>query len=243
MDIDKDFKDGYFSTRFGRIHYKMREGYGGGIVFLHGFAGSVRTWTRLLRYVNSGSSIYLVDLLGHGASDVPDVEYSFDLHYDAISGLIESLHLDGCCVFGHSYGGWLAAEYAFQNKIDGLILEDAAGLKEFYEEREAMRPEYKEQMVHRALELNSHERVVRSMINADNRDYLLTGSTLGSIESSTLIMWGGQDDTVATKYAYEFKKLIPKSRLEIFPDERHTPHYTNPEAVARVLSDFLAGLG
>ncbi len=239
VDIEKDFGDGYFESGYGKIHYKKHVGDGPVVVFLHGLAGSIKTWTRLVKYLPESLNVYLVDLLGHGDSDAPDIEYTFKNHYEAVSGLVGSLGLKGYFVFGHSYGGWIAAYMGIQDSPAGVILEDSAGLKDFYEERISARPEYKEELIKKARELNPHEKVIRSMLDADNGDELLTRMNLEAMESKTLIIWGGMDSTVDKKYAYEFKKYIFRSRLELLPGERHTPHYTNPYAVARLILGFV----
>lgn len=240
MDIEKDFGDEYFKSRYGKLHYKKHAGGGTPVVFLHGLAGSVRTWTRLMKFVPAGIDAYLIDLLGHGDSDAPDIEYAFKVHYDAVSSLIDDLDLQGYFVFGHSYGGWIAAYTAMQNDIGGVILEDSAGLKEFYDERLAANPEYVEDMIQRARSLNPHENVLRSMLESDNSDDFLTRSNLAGIDSRALIIWGEKDTTVGLKYAQDFRRYIKNSRLEILKGGRHTPHYTNPEAVARLVSGFVS---
>ena len=239
MDIEKDFEEGCFVSRYGKMHYKRHAGSGPAVVFIHGLAGSVHTWTRLMRHMKEDMDVCLIDLLGHGDSEVPDIDYTLRTHYETVNGLIENLNLGGYSVFGHSYGGWLAAYIAIQNRIDGMILEDASGLKDFYKERFGLNPDYKEEIIRKARKLNPHEKVLRSMFDADNSEEFLTSTNLETIDSKALIIWGENDATIDQRYAYDFKRYIKNSRLEIIKGERHTPHYTNPEAVARLILKFL----
>ncbi|MCL4365178.1 MAG: alpha/beta hydrolase [Candidatus Marsarchaeota archaeon] len=240
MDLEKDFEDGFFDSGYGRMHYKRHAGSGPAVVFIHGLAGSVRTWTRLMRYMEEGMDVCLIDMLGHGDSEMPDIDYTLKIHYESVNGLIENLGLGGYFVFGHSYGGWLAAYIAMQNRIDGLILEDASGLENFYKERSEFNPDYKEEIIRKAMKLNPHEKMLRSMFDADNSEELLTSANLGAIDSKALIIWGENDVTVDPKYAQYFKRYIKGSRLEIIRGGRHTPHYTNPEEVARLILRFVS---
>ncbi|MHB1830359.1 MAG: alpha/beta fold hydrolase [Candidatus Micrarchaeaceae archaeon] len=240
MDIKTDFEDRHFDSKYGKLHYVHHEGSGPAVVFLHGFAGSLKSWTRLMQHLPHDLDVYAVDLLGHGDSDAPDADYSLKMHYETIRGLIEEQGLANPYLFGHSYGGWVAAHYALEEKIGGLILEDSAGLEEFAYERHARDPNYREEMVKKALSINPREDVLKKMMYADNTDVFLTPSALGSIEARTMIIWGGDDSTVDVKYAKVFSKSIIGSRLIVLEGEKHTPHYTNPEAVAKALIDFLA---
>lgn len=234
-----EFEESYFSSRHGRIHYTHHKGTGNSIIFLHGFAGSIKTWTRLMERLPDGLDIFLVDLLGHGASDSPDIDYTLQMHYECLSDFVDNLTSGHPVLFGHSYGGWLAAYYAAEKgNLSGLVLEDSSGIKEFHEERITANPEFREQMIRNGMELNPRENVLRSMLGTDNTEEYLTRSRLEAIDSRTMVIWGAQDITVNVKYADWFRNHIRNCRVEILPNEKHTPHYTNPEAVARLLIDF-----
>jgi pimeloyl-ACP methyl ester carboxylesterase len=239
MDLERDFEYRHFDSKYGKLHYALHRGTGPTIIFLHGFAGSIKSWTRLVRYLPQEFNMYLVDLLGHGESEAPDVDYSLSMHYETVIGLIESENLKKYYVFGHSYGGWIAAHCAMEESLRGIILEDSAGLTEFMEDRRAENPNYKEDMVRGALRINPREAVLRKMIDADNKDDYLTPDNLDTIESRTLIIWGGNDTTIKVGYSRIFNRAIHGSRLVVLESEKHTPHYSNPEAVSRLLIDFV----
>ena len=239
MDIENDFENRYLHSEYGKLHYVLHRGVGPAVIFLHGFAGSLRSWTRLVQHIPDSLAVYALDLLGHGDSEAPEADYSLGMHYETVRELVEEQDLERYCLFGHSYGGWIAAHYAIRENVSGLILEDSAGLKEFSEERYRGDPNYAEGLVRRALSLNPREGVLRKMLSADNTDDLLTPNSLGNIESKTLIIWGGNDTTVDIKYAKIFNRAIRGSRLAVLDGERHTPHYTSPEAVSKLLVGFI----
>lgn len=239
MDIENDFEDSYFSTKYGNMHYKHHKGSAQTIIFLHGFAASVKSWTRLVNYLPSSLDIYLIDLLGHGQSDAPDIDYTLHMHYEALLKFIRN-NIDAApFLFGHSYGGWLAAYYSSINTVKGLILEDSAGLREFIDERHQSNPEYREAMIKDALALNPREHVLRSMLHADNSKTQLDSKALAKIDCKCLIIWGSEDATVGLKYSDQFNKEIKGSSLQIIVGAKHTPHYSRPEEVARILINFI----
>ena len=239
MDIKNDFDERFFLSRHGRLHYAHHKGNGPTMILLHGLAGSIKTWSRLVQHLPDSLDMYLVDLLGHGGSEAPDIDYTLLAHYESICDLVDSVIPHKFLIMGHSYGGWVASYYAAERSgISGLILEDSSGIKEFHDERIESNPDFKEQIVRNAMELNPHEKVIRSMLDSDNTDAYLTRSRLGIIDARTLVIWGSDDSTVNVKYAEFFKSYIKGSRLEVLKGEKHTPHYTNPGAVARLVSDF-----
>lgn len=239
VDFDHDFKDDYFATKYGRMHYKHHKGSSNPVVFLHGFAASMKSWTRLANYLPSSLDIHLIDLLGHGSSDAPGIEYSLHMHYETIREFIKGNCGNNTVLFGHSYGGWVAAYYAANDGCNGLVLEDSAGLSEFIKERHTLNPRYREDMVKRALPLNPRENVLKSMLHADNSNTQLDEKVLGKVKCKCMIIWGRDDAIVDPKYAERFSRYITGSGLEIIDGAKHTPHYSNPDKVATLLLDFL----
>jgi pimeloyl-ACP methyl ester carboxylesterase len=63
---------------------------------------------------------------------------------------------------------------------------------------------------------------------------------LGEIGCPTLIVWGPKDLLVPVKDAYEFDRLIPDSRLEIYEDTGHVPMLERPERFNADVRAFLA---
>jgi pimeloyl-ACP methyl ester carboxylesterase len=60
------------------------------------------------------------------------------------------------------------------------------------------------------------------------------------ITAPTLVVWGAEDRLVPPVYADEFlKRLPPGARLETVERGGHAPQAEQPEAVARVVREFL----
>lgn len=56
----------------------------------------------------------------------------------------------------------------------------------------------------------------------------------------SMIVWGDRDPVIPTDHAYAAHAAMPKSRLEIFEDCGHFPHFEDPVRFAEVLLDFIA---
>ncbi len=238
----EDLEDLFCETSLGRVHYKRRRGSGAVVLFLHGFAASTQTWARLLEKLDSGLDVCLLDLLGHGKSDAPKVDYSVAIQVRMVSEFMILEGLGGCYLFGHSYGGWIAASIA-QGKFEGrgVMLEDSVGLKDHYEDiaRENRGEEFKEGWRREARMLGLDERVLESSLRTDRKEEYLTRESLGSIVKPALVLWGEQDSTIPIKYARLFNEYIAGSRLVVVKGAGHVPHYMHPEEVARAASEFI----
>jgi pimeloyl-ACP methyl ester carboxylesterase len=55
----------------------------------------------------------------------------------------------------------------------------------------------------------------------------------------TLLIYGDSDRATPPLYGEIFRKLIPKSRLEIVKNSEHFVHHDQPEKVATMIKEFL----
>ena len=63
-----------------------------------------------------------------------------------------------------------------------------------------------------------------------------------SIKQPTLLLWGDQDHGLGMGDGVKrLEKLIPKSRLVVFPDARHSLANEVPGPLARSIDEFLRG--
>jgi pimeloyl-ACP methyl ester carboxylesterase len=61
------------------------------------------------------------------------------------------------------------------------------------------------------------------------------------IRVPTLLVWGKDDRLVPLLYAEEFARRIAGARVETVEQAGHVPHLEQPETVARLVREFLAG--
>lgn len=70
------------------------------------------------------------DLLGHGRSAKPPGDYSLGAYASGIRDLLVTLEIPKATVVGHSLGGGVALQFAYQfpERIDRLVLVDSGGI-------------------------------------------------------------------------------------------------------------------
>jgi pimeloyl-ACP methyl ester carboxylesterase len=105
-------------------------GDGPALVLLHGMAGSAETWRRIVPSLAARFTVVAPDLLGHGASAKPPGEYSLGAHANAVRDLLVLLGLERATVVGHSFGGGVAMQLAYQypERCQRLVLVSSGGL-------------------------------------------------------------------------------------------------------------------
>jgi pimeloyl-ACP methyl ester carboxylesterase len=71
-----------------------------------------------------------LDMLGYGASEIPDIEYTTALHVDVVEAFLDAIDVDRATVVGTSLGGGVALGLALQapERVDRLVLADSFGL-------------------------------------------------------------------------------------------------------------------
>nr|EJI95924.1 alpha/beta hydrolase fold family protein [Rhodococcus sp. JVH1] len=55
----------------------------------------------------------------------------------------------------------------------------------------------------------------------------------------SLLVWGGRDKMIPASHAENLRRVVPHSRVEIFPHAGHFPQLDEPELFFRVLDEFL----
>ncbi|MFQ5698457.1 MAG: haloalkane dehalogenase [Myxococcota bacterium] len=105
-----------------RIHF-IESGTGAPVLFLHGNPTSSYLWRNVLPAAARHGRAVAIDLMGHGLSDKPACDYSFDDHYTVLCRVIERLNLaDGYLVL-HDWGGPLGFRYALDHpgSVRGIV--------------------------------------------------------------------------------------------------------------------------
>lgn len=127
----------------GVAYHVCSDGAGSPIVLLHGFTGSVCSWTPLLADFVSTHQVIRIDLLGHGQTDCPETakRYSMEHQVADLVAIFDALHVKKTDLLGYSMGGRTALSLAclHPERIRTLVLESASPGLESEEEREARR--------------------------------------------------------------------------------------------------------
>jgi pimeloyl-ACP methyl ester carboxylesterase len=110
--------DAIHFTRFVKVHghrraYRMA-GSGPALLLIHGIGDSSSSWVHLMPALAERFTVIAPDLLGHGNSDKPRGDYSVGGFANGMRDLLEVLGIGRVTVVGHSLGGGVAAQFAYQ---------------------------------------------------------------------------------------------------------------------------------
>ena len=113
-----------------RVSYRT-EGEGEEVVVLiHGITGTGETWAEVIPVLAEEFTVVAPDLLGHGHSAKPRGDYSLGAYASGVRDLVAALGHDHATVVGHSLGGGVAMQLAYQfpERCDRLVLVSSGGL-------------------------------------------------------------------------------------------------------------------
>lgn len=97
---------------------------------IHGIAGSAATWDGVLPLLARHFRVIAPDLLGHGESAKPEGDYSLGAYATSLRDLLVILGVAKVTIVGHSLGGGIAMQLAYQHPecCERLVLIDSGGL-------------------------------------------------------------------------------------------------------------------
>jgi pimeloyl-ACP methyl ester carboxylesterase len=105
-------------------------GQGPVLVLVHGIASTSGAWRDVLPSLARRFTVVAPDLLGHGQSAKPRGDYSLGAYASGIRDLMVALGHDRATFVGHSLGGGVAMQLAYQfpERCERLVLVSSGGL-------------------------------------------------------------------------------------------------------------------
>jgi pimeloyl-ACP methyl ester carboxylesterase len=119
--------------RFRVVHGYRRAfrivGSGPPLVLIHGIGDSSATWAPVIGELAKRHLVIAPDLLGHGSSDKPRADYSVAAYANGVRDLLGVLGVDRATLVGHSLGGGVAMQFAYQfpERTERLVLVGSGG--------------------------------------------------------------------------------------------------------------------
>ena len=112
----------------GAIAYTLA-GSGPALLLIHGLGGTRQTWRHLIAPLARNHTVIAPDLPGHGQSDPPAGDYSLGAHACSLRDLLLALGHRRATIVGHSLGGGVALQtaYQFPERTDRLVLISSGG--------------------------------------------------------------------------------------------------------------------
>ncbi|WP_142394137.1 alpha/beta fold hydrolase, partial [Mycobacterium avium] len=99
-------------------------GSGPAILLIHGIGDNSTTWNTVQAKLAQRFTVIAPDLLGHGQSDKPRADYSVAAYANGMRDLLAVLDIERVTIVGHSLGGGVAMQFAYQfpHLVERLIL-------------------------------------------------------------------------------------------------------------------------
>ncbi len=113
------------------VAYVEIPGSGPLLLLVHGVGSSRRTWEPVLRLLEQrGAHVIALDLPGHGESAKGRRDYSLGALASTVRDLMDHLGERRAVLVGHSLGGGVSLQFAYQypERIEGLVLVASGGL-------------------------------------------------------------------------------------------------------------------
>ena len=119
-------KSEFLEARGLRFRYLDWGGEGEPLVLLHGLASSSRIWDLVAPALARRFRVVAIDQRGHGLSDSPDSDYTFEEVGSDLAALLRALEFERPALVGHSWGASVALYHAANHQADvrALVLVD-----------------------------------------------------------------------------------------------------------------------
>jgi len=119
-----------YLTLHGHERAYVKVGSGPALLLLHGLGCDHTTWAPVISALARRYTVIAPDLLGHGRSAKPRADYSVGGYANGMRDLLTVLGIDRVTVVGHSFGGGVAMQFAYQfpERTERMILVAPGGL-------------------------------------------------------------------------------------------------------------------
>lgn len=113
-----------------RIAYRTAGHDGPTLLLIHGITQDSTTWGQVGHRLADVARVIAIDLPGHGRSDNPPGDHSLGAYASTCRDLLFALDESSASIVGHSLGGGVALQFAYQfpEMADRLVLLNSGGL-------------------------------------------------------------------------------------------------------------------
>ena len=237
----------------------LDRGRGHPVVVLHGWGGRLESMTPVIDCLSSDSRVIAIDLPGFGDSSIPGEVWGTPDYAKHVAGLLARLEVHRAHFVAHSFGAKVSFFLSATSPalVDKLVLVGSSGLRTPPSNRARLKRALSRVARH-AGKLGGpgrsiRDRIYRSIASEDYRDagemrpiFVKVVNEdfehlLPQVSSSTLLVWGTQDDATPPAHARRMEALIPDAGLVWFEGAGHFAYLDEPARFCHIVRHFLAG--
>lgn len=223
------------------------------VIILHGWTTSTEKWSPFMEQL-SKKGIMSKILPIPGLTEEITHPWILD---DYITWLKKEIGTQKVILIGHSNGGRIAISFAakYPNHVNSLILIDSAGI--YHDElpikikrlvfgsiakfgKKLTSSKFLRDLLYKVAKESDYKNATliqrQTMINLISQD--LT-PILGNIKTPTLLIWGREDKITPLSDGQLIHKFILNSKLKIINGATHSPQFTHPQEVVKIIYEHL----
>ncbi len=176
----------------------VQAGSGPVLLLIHGIAGRLENWQEVIEPLARHHTVVAADLPGHGGSAPAGGDYSIGGFAAGLRDLLVALGLERATLVGHSLGGGIAMQFAYQfpEMSERLVLVSSGGLGS------------EVSLILRAASLPGADAVIGATAGV--------GSTIGLAVARGLAVVGLRPNTDAAEIARGYASLADRDRRKAF---------------------------
>lgn len=94
------------------------------LIFLHGTGGHAEAYVRNLEAHAKHFRVLAIDMVGHGYTDMPDLDYGMQVYVDHLKAFLDAIGAKTASISGESLGATVAAWFALQypDRVDKIVM-------------------------------------------------------------------------------------------------------------------------
>ena len=119
----------------------IEAGAGPVLILLHGTGGHAEAYMRNMKRHAAHFRTIALDMIGHGYTDAPDIEYSFDTFVEHLHDFVNAIGADKVSLSGESLGGMIAAHFAirYPERTDRIVMNTGVLMRRQEKDRVGLR--------------------------------------------------------------------------------------------------------
>lgn len=235
------------------------EGQGSPVILMHGWGCNSSTVASIASIARERHTVYNVDFPGFGKSSEPPAVWGVEEYTALIERLCAEESISAPILIGHSFGGRVAILFASRNKVNKVVLVDAAGVKPrrplsyyykvysfklmkriaplIFGNKKATEIIDRQRSRRGSSDYNAASPMMRHILSKVVNEDLC--SVMPLIKAPVLLIWGTNDTATPLSDAKKMSKLIPDAGLVSFTGAGHYSFLDQPARFAAVLRNFI----